>query len=207
MLHAHKLGLGGLVLAQHWTCGVVGVRKNHTFLFSLAARGVSRFQVFGGRARLFHSTASSFPFLSSVFLRPVRDTLQTDNCAREGKNSIVAKWSCQAVAKGKRLRYAVAMIYFQVWFGMALILRLSLFPTCQVRVVRFYHSCSGSFSFTSSSSSSFSSTTSDSTSTSTSALPTLRQSLRQLPRAVGTAGPQLPASNLSGHGWTSTARF
>ena len=27
---------------------------------------------------------------------------------------------------------------------MALILRLSLFPTCQVRVVRFYHSCSGS---------------------------------------------------------------
>ena len=33
-------------------------------------------------------------------------------------------------------------------------------------------------------------------STSTSALPTLRQSLRQLPRAVGTAGPQLPASAL-----------
>ena len=31
--------------------------------------------------------------------------------------------------------------------------------------------------------------------------------LRQLPRAVGTAGPQLPASDLSGHGWTSTARF
>ena len=63
-----------------------------------------------------------------------------------------------------------------------------------------------------------------STSTSTSALPTRRQSLRQLPvgtagpqpnwaldlfrqlpRAVGTAGPQLPASDLSGHGWTSTA--
>ena len=45
----------------------------------------------------------------------------------------------------------------------------------------------------------------------TSTLPTLRQalrqSLRQLPRAVGTAGPQLPASDLSGHGWTSTARF
>ena len=46
-----------------------------------------------------------------------------------------------------------------------------------------------------------------STSTSTSALPTRRQSLRQLPRAVGTVGPQLPASDLSGHGWTSTARF
>ena len=86
---------------------------------------------------------------------------------------------------------------------------LMFFPTCQVRVVRFYHSCSGcsSSSSTSSSSSSFSSTTSASTSTSTSALPTLRQSLRQLPRAVGTAGPQLPASDLSGHGWTSTARF
>ena len=41
---------------------------------------------------------------------------------------------------------------------------------------------------------------------STSALPTLRLALRQLPRAVGTAGPQLPASDLSGHGWTSTAR-
>ena len=63
-------------------------------------------------------------------------------------------------------------------------------PTCQVRVVRFYHSCSGSSLSSSSSSSSFSSTTSASTSTSTSALPTLRQSLRQLPRAVGTAGPQ-----------------
>ena len=97
---------------------------------------------------------------------------------------------------------------------------LMFFPTCQVRVVRFYHSCSGcssSFSSTSSASSSFSSTTSASTSTSTSALPTLRQSLRQLPRAVGTAGPQLPASDLSGtagpqpqgsersgHRWTST---
>jgi len=42
---------------------------------------------------------------------------------------------------------------------------------------------------------------------STSALPTVRQSLSQLLRAVGAAGPQLPASDLSGHGWTSTARF
>ena len=33
------------------------------------------------------------------------------------------------------------------------------------------------------------------------------RALRQLPCAVGTAGPQLPATNLSGHGWTSTARF
>ena len=74
-----------------------------------------------------------------------------------------------------------------------------IFPTCQVRVVRFYQSCSSasSSSFSSSassssSSSSFSSTMSASTSTSTSALPTLRQ----LPRAVGTAGRQLPASAL-----------
>ena len=79
------------------------------------------------------------------------------------------------------------------------------FPT-QVRVVRFYHSCSGPFFSIFSFSFSFS-TASASTSRSTSALPTLRQSLRQLPRAVGTAGPQLPASDLSGHGWTSTARF
>ena len=91
-----------------------------------------------------------------------------------------------------------------------------LFPTCQVRVVKFYHSCSGSssssFSSTSSSSSSFSST-SASTSTSTSALPTLRQSLRQLPLVdlncrlpiwVGTAGPQPQGSERSGHRWTST---
>ena len=94
-----------------------------------------------------------------------------------------------------------------------LISRSQLFPTCQVRVVRFYQSCSPH--------------PPPSTpppppplppppgsprpclhqlrrhSTSTSALPTRRQSLRQLPRAVGTAGP----SDLSGHGWTSTARF
>ena len=31
--------------------------------------------------------------------------------------------------------------------------------------------------------------------------------LRQLPHAVGTAGPQLPASDLTGHCWTSTAGF
>ena len=60
-----------------------------------------------------------------------------------------------------------------------------------------------------------------STSMSTSALPTLRQlphavgtagpqlpsalpTLRQLPQAVGTAGPQLPARDRSGHRWTST---
>ena len=38
----------------------------------------------------------------------------------------------------------------------------------------------------------------------TSALPTLRQALRQLPHAVGTAGPQLQGSERTGHRWTST---
>ena len=87
-----------------------------------------------------------------------------------------------------------------------------LFPTCQVRVVRFYQSCSPlprlavllllllflAFSSSSASSSSFSSAMSASTSTSTSALPTLRQALCQLsspsswdlPSSVRTAGPQ-----------------
>ncbi|CAL1154596.1 unnamed protein product [Cladocopium goreaui] len=40
---------------------------------------------------------------------PTNLVLETDNCAREGKNSIVAKWSCQAVAKGKFL--SVSHIY------------------------------------------------------------------------------------------------
>ena len=83
------------------------------------------------------------------------------------------------------------------------------FPTCQVRVVRFYQSCSSPprlallllllllfllvlllVLLLLSASSSFSSTVSASTSTSTSALPTLRQALRQLPSSVRTAGPQ-----------------
>ena len=88
---------------------------------------------------------------------------------------------------------------------------LFLFPTCQVRVVRFYQSCSSPprlalllfllllFLASSSSSSSFSSTMSASTSTSTSALPTLRQALCQL-----SSSSSLPTSQLSVHRWTST---
>ena len=38
----------------------------------------------------------------------------------------------------------------------------------------------------------------------TSDLPTLRQALRQLPHAVGTAGPQLQGSEHTGRRWTST---
>ena len=79
------------------------------------------------------------------------------------------------------------------------------FPHLPGGVVRFYHSCSGSSSFFSSSSS-FSSTTSADP-LPRPLLPCQLFALRQLPRAVGTAGPQLPASDLSGHGWTSTARF
>ena len=59
------------------------------------------------------------------------------------------------------------------------------FPTCQVRVVRFYQSLSSSSSSSSSASSSASSPSS--TSTSTVALPTLRQAR---PSSVCTAGPQ-----------------
>ena len=51
---------------------------------------------------------------------------------------------------------------------------------------------------------SFSSTASASTSIFISVLPTLRQALRQLPHAVGTAGPQLQGSELSEYRWTST---
>ena len=98
-----------------------------------------------------------------------------------------------------------------------------LFATCQVRVVRFYQSCSSPprlalllflLLFLASSSSSFSSTMS----ASTSALPTLRQAPCQLPSSVCTAGPQpgtfpaqcapldlnLGPSELSVHRWTST---
>ena len=87
-----------------------------------------------------------------------------------------------------------------------------LFPTCQVRVVRFYQSCSSPprlalllflllflFLASPSSSSSFSSSMSASTSTSTSALPTLRQALCQL-----SSPSSLPTSQLSVHRWTST---
>ena len=105
------------------------------------------------------------------------------------------------------------MDYHNLWEIMKIL--LLLFPTCQVRVVRFYQSCSSPLrlalllllllllllflasSFASSSS--FSSTMSASTSTSTSALPTLRQALCQL-----SSPSSLPTFQLSGHRWTST---
>ena len=96
----------------------------------------------------------------------------------------------------------------------------SVFPTCQVRVVRFYQSCSSppQLALLLLLLLLFSSTMSASISTSTSALPTLRQALCQLPSSVCTAGPQpgtFPAqcalldlnrgpSQLSVHRWTST---
>ena len=91
---------------------------------------------------------------------------------------------------------------------------VAFFPTCQVRVVRFYQSSSPH--------------PPPSPPPPPPPLPpppvSPRPCLHQLPRplpscqlvanlfgqhprAVGTAGPQLPAADLSGHGWTSTARF
>ena len=101
---------------------------------------------------------------------------------------------------------------------------IGFFPTCQVRVVRFYQSCSLpprlALLFLFSSASSSASSPSSSTSTSTVALPTLRQAPRQRPSSVCTARPQpgtfpaqcapldlnLGPAQLSVHGWTSTAR-
>ena len=100
---------------------------------------------------------------------------------------------------------------------------ITFFPTCQVRVVRFYQSCSPPprlavllLVLLLASSSSFSSTMFASTSTCTSALPTLRQAICQL--SVCTAAPQpgtfpaqcapldlnLGPSQLGVHRWTST---
>ena len=87
-----------------------------------------------------------------------------------------------------------------------------------VLLLRLLHPSSTSFSSSSASLSSSFSTTFASTPMFTSALPTLRQALRQLPHAVGTAGPQpgtcrvhwapldlnLGPSELSEHRWTST---
>ena len=90
------------------------------------------------------------------------------------------------------------------------------FPTCQVRVVRFCHSCSGSLSSPPPPRPPpFSPTTSAPTSTSTSALPTLRQSLPTSARRGhcwtfpagfrsewARAGPRPQGSERSGHRWT-----
>ena len=86
---------------------------------------------------------------------------------------------------------------------------ITFFPTCQVRVVRFYQSCSPPprlavllLVLLLASSSSFSSTMFASTSTCTSALPTLRQAI-----ANSQCAPlhlNLGPSQLSVHRWTST---
>ena len=104
-------------------------------------------------------------------------------------------WASEILHQLKTMVYTI--IYGVLTIG------VYLFPTCQVRVVRFYQSCS-SPPPPSSPPPRFSSTTSASTSMSTSALPTLRQALRQLPHAVATAGPQLQGSERTGHRWTST---
>ena len=73
------------------------------------------------------------------------------------------------------------------------------FPTSQVRVVRFYHSCSSPPPLPPPCQSS------SPTSSPILIAKLLANPPRQLLIAVGTAGPQLPASDRSGHPWTSTA--
>ena len=80
-------------------------------------------------------------------------------------------------------------------------IQLYFFPTCQVRVSRFYQSCMPPTSaFTSSSSTSVASTSSTASSRSQWALPGLN---RERKSSVGTAGPQPRALDLSGHCRTS----
>ena len=87
-------------------------------------------------------------------------------------------------------------------------------PTSQVRVVRFYHSCSGSSSFPSSSTSSFHHLclhfhvhfrlANSSLFANFRAQWALLDLNCRLPIWVGTAGPQPQGSERSGHRWTST---
>ena len=104
------------------------------------------------------------------------------------------------------------------WWGELRICFLS-FPTCQVRVVRFYQSCSPHPPPPAPPSPPPPPPPPPLPPPAVSPRPCLHQLPRPLPpcqlvanlfanfRAAGTAGPQLPASDLSGHGWTSTARF
>ena len=135
---------------------------------------------------------------------------------------------CWGGSRSTTCSYLAVFLYF--FWGLRYFL---YFPTCQVRVVRFYQSACPPHPpppppprlavllllvLLIASSSSFSSTMSASTSASASALPTRRQALRQLPSSVRTAGPQpgsspaqcapldlnLGRSQLSAHRWTST---
>ena len=80
-----------------------------------------------------------------------------------------------------------------------------LFPTSQVRVVRFYHSCSSPPSPPSPPPPPRQS--SSPTSSPILIAKLLASPLRQLRIAVGIPGPQPPAYHPSGHPWTSTASF
>ena len=94
--------------------------------------------------------------------------------------------------------YSFVCFYF-FWMYM----QLYFFPTCQVRVSRFYQSCMPPTSaFISSSSTSAASTSSTASSRSQWALPGLN---RERKSSVGTAGPQPRALDLSGHCRISTA--
>ena len=82
---------------------------------------------------------------------------------------------------------------------------LGLFPTCQVRVVRFYQSCSSPSSPPPPPPRPPPSPPPPLPPLPSSLPPCqLFQALRQLPHAVGPAGPQLQESERTGHRWTST---
>ena len=85
------------------------------------------------------------------------------------------------------------------------------FPTCQVRVVRFYQcACPPPLPPPPRLAVLLALLLASASSTSTSALPTLptrSQALRQLPSSVRTAGPQPGPAQLSVHRWTSTCEL
>ena len=97
------------------------------------------------------------------------------------------------------------LTYYSSWY-------LRFFPTCQVRVVRFYHSCSSSASAASSSSSfllaSFLANLLRRSCLASSGSQCAPLDLnRKDPIAVCTPGPQPQGSERSVHAWTSTARI
>ena len=99
--------------------------------------------------------------------------------------------------------YLCFLLFICLFLFFWMYMQLYFFPTCQVRVSRFYQSCMPPTSaFISSSSTSAASTSSTASSRSQWALPGLN---RERKSSVGTAGPQPRALDLSGHCRISTA--
>ena len=141
------------------------------------------------------------PELCSKFLLISWETIQSlRRSLRSLTFSKVLLTAQQLQRTSLRISYGKLSRQTKEWnFSEKHVLGRCIFPHLPGEVARFYQSCS------SASSSSFSSSASSSSPPVSPRpclhqlpppLPTLRQSLRQLPRAVGTAGPQLPASAL-----------